>query len=96
MPEVGGDLCAYADPHQIESFAKPIIRLVRDAAHYAASVDAIRARPLRTWAETASDIAASVRGFDAPARLDKSRPTGIARGRDEARHGRPTENCAPS
>jgi glycosyltransferase involved in cell wall biosynthesis len=88
MPEVGGDLCAYADPHQIESFARPIIRLVRDAEYYAASVDAIKARRLRTWAETASEIAASVRGFGAAARLSQSQPT-------EARHCRPIENYAP-
>ena len=49
MPEVGGALCEYADPHAIDSFAAPIIRLVRDADFYHASVAAIRAAPLRTW-----------------------------------------------
>ena len=60
MPEVGGALCSYADPHQIESFADPIMRLVRDADFHAQSVAAIKASPLRTWADAASDIAASV------------------------------------
>ena len=60
MPEVGGDLCAYADPDRIDSFARPIVSLVGDAAHYAASVAAIKASPLRTWAQAADAIAAFV------------------------------------
>ena len=95
MPEVGGDLCAYADPHRIDSFAPPIIRLVHDDAYYAASVGAIKARPLRTWAEAANDIAASVCGFDAT-RLSGSRPAYMAHGRDEAGPFRPKENRAPA
>ena len=59
-PEVGGDLCSYADPSRIDSFARPIIRLVRDAEFYSASVAAIKASPLRTWAHAAAEIAALV------------------------------------
>ena len=62
MPEVGGDLCSYADPSRIESFAPPIIRLVRDAEFYAASTAAIEASPLRTWARAADEIAGFVCG----------------------------------
>jgi glycosyltransferase involved in cell wall biosynthesis len=60
MPEVGGTLCSYADPNQIETFAAPIMSLVRDAEFYRASVAAIRASRLRTWAQAADDIAAFV------------------------------------
>ncbi len=53
MPEVGGTLCSYADPKDIDGFAAPIIRLVQNAEHYDASVAAIRASSLRTWRESA-------------------------------------------
>ncbi len=56
MPEVGGPLCSYADPGAIESFAAPIIRLVRDADFHRASVAAIHASRLRTWRETADTL----------------------------------------
>ncbi len=56
MPEVGGSLCAYADPRAIESFAGPILRLVHDADFHRASVAAIQASPLRTWRETADAL----------------------------------------
>ena len=46
MPEVGGDLCCYGDPHDIGSFAHPIMRLVSDANFYAQSVAAIKSEPL--------------------------------------------------
>ncbi len=60
MPEVGGDLCLYGDPHDIETFAGPIIRLIRDAEFHANAVAAIKASPLRTWAEAATEVAAAV------------------------------------
>ncbi len=60
MPEVGGDLCFYGDPHDIDTFAAPIVRLVRDAEFHASAVAAIKASQLRTWAEAASEIAAAV------------------------------------
>jgi glycosyltransferase involved in cell wall biosynthesis len=60
MPEVGGDLCLYGDPHDIETFAGPIIRLIRDAEFHANAVAAIKASPLRTWAEAASEVAGAV------------------------------------
>jgi glycosyltransferase involved in cell wall biosynthesis len=56
MPEVGGALCAYGDPVRIDSFAEPIVRLVRDPGFYDASVAAIRASVLRTWRDTAEDL----------------------------------------
>ena len=56
MPEVGGALCAYADPHAIDSFAEPIIRLVRDGDFHDASVSAIRAARLRTWKDAADAL----------------------------------------
>ncbi len=60
MPEVGGALCLYGDPHDIGTFAEPILRLARDAEFRARAVAAIKASPLRTWAEAASEIAAAV------------------------------------
>jgi glycosyltransferase involved in cell wall biosynthesis len=71
MPEVGGSLCAYADPHAIDSFAAPILRLVHDADFHRASVAAIRASRLRTWRETADALLDATlpvrsRGADAP------------------------------
>jgi glycosyltransferase involved in cell wall biosynthesis len=59
MPEVGGSLCSYADPRAIDSFAEPIIRLVRDADFHRASVAAIHASRLRTWRETADALLAA-------------------------------------
>ncbi|WP_170153305.1 glycosyltransferase family 4 protein [Roseiarcus fermentans] len=56
MPEVGGALCSYADPHAIDSFASPIIRLVQDAEFFRSSVAAIRASRLRTWRESAEAL----------------------------------------
>ena len=71
MPEVGGSLCAYADPQAIDSFAAPIIRLVRDADFHRACVAAIHASRLRTWRETAdalldATLPVRLRGADAP------------------------------
>ncbi len=56
MPEVGGDLCLYADPRDIDSFAGPIVRLVRDEDFYRGAVASIRAAPLRTWKEAAEGL----------------------------------------
>jgi glycosyltransferase involved in cell wall biosynthesis len=60
MPEVGGDLCFYGDPHDIDTFAEPIVRLARDPEFHAKAVAWIKAAPLRTWAEAASEVAAAV------------------------------------
>ena len=60
MPEVGGKLCSYADPSRIETFAPPIIGLVRDAEFYTASAGAIKASRLRTWAQASAEIIAFV------------------------------------
>ena len=60
MPEVGGTLCFYGDPHDIDTFAEPIVRLVRDAEFHANAVAAIKASPMRTWAQAASEVAAAV------------------------------------
>ena len=60
MPEVGGSLCFYGDPHDIDTFADPIIRLVREPEFHASAVAAIKASRLRTWAEAASQVIAAV------------------------------------
>ena len=77
MPEVGGALCIYGDPHDINTFAEPITRLVRDADFHANAVAAIKASRLRTWAEAASDIAAAV--SPSPRGASRIRPLGRPR-----------------
>jgi glycosyltransferase involved in cell wall biosynthesis len=73
MPEVGGSLRFYGDPHDIDTFADPIIRLVREREFHANPVAAINASRLRTWAEAASEVVAAVsqtpRGRPWPSRV---------------------------
>lgn len=57
VPEVGGDLCLYADPLDIAAFAPPILQLAQDRALRAATAAKIEASPLRTWSRAASEIA---------------------------------------
>lgn len=60
MPEVGGTLCFYGDPHDIDTFAAPIIRLVREPEFHASAVARIRASCSRTWAQAAGEVVAAV------------------------------------
>lgn len=58
--EAGGALCLYADPHDIDSFAPPLRRLASEPGFAAAAACAIRASPLRRWAEVGAEISASL------------------------------------
>jgi glycosyltransferase involved in cell wall biosynthesis len=60
IPEVGGDLCVYADPHRIESFAAPILRFIEDRSALETSIAKIRSSPLRTWPQVSADIASVI------------------------------------
>jgi len=90
MPEVGGALWFYSDPHDIDAFAQPIIRLVRDAEFHASAVAAIKASRLRTWAEAASEIAAAV--SPSPRGASRIRPPGG----DGARESPPPDDRVPA
>jgi glycosyltransferase involved in cell wall biosynthesis len=96
MPEVGGDLCFYGDPHDIDSFAAPIIKLVRDSEFYANAVAAIKARPLRTWAEAANDIAASLSGFADRERGARSLRMRTPQGQSDTRECPPPDDRIPA
>jgi glycosyltransferase involved in cell wall biosynthesis len=74
MPEVGGPLCLYGDPRDIDTFAEPILRLARDSEFHARSIAAIKASPLRSWSQAASEIVAAVAGSSRE--TQRSRPRG--------------------
>ena len=95
MPEVGGHLCSYGDPHHIDSFAAPIMRLVRDGDFYAQSVAAIKASPLRTWDDAASDIATSVSGLRVGARARPAQ-TSVSQYDGEKRKCPPPDDRIPA
>ncbi len=67
MPEVGGALCQYGEPRAIDSFAPPVLRLIRDEAFYNASVAAIQASKLTTWAKSARALLQAVSRPSSPA-----------------------------
>ena len=60
LPEVGGDLCVYADPTRPESFAQAILRLVEDRAFRERTSARIREAPLRAWTQVCAEIEAVV------------------------------------
>ncbi len=91
MPEVGGALCLYGDPHAIDTFAEPVIRLVRDAEFRANAVAVIKASPLRTWAQAAAEIAAAV-SLSPCATARSRRP----RAQDGAAEGSPPDDRVPA
>jgi glycosyltransferase involved in cell wall biosynthesis len=76
MPEVGGDMVEYCDPHSIDSIMAACRRLIEDPDHRAALEARISAASLRQWADVADDLlaaldaqAARTSGHDTPARL---------------------------
>jgi glycosyltransferase involved in cell wall biosynthesis len=60
LPEVGGDLCLYADPHRFGSFAGPVSKLVEDKDFFDASVARIKSSRLRTWSQAAKEIVGAI------------------------------------
>ena len=56
MPEVGGDMVEYCDPHAVSSIAAAARRLLRDPGRRVALEARIAASTLRTWDDLARDI----------------------------------------
>ncbi len=60
MPEVGGDLADYFDPHDLDSMAVALRRPIVDPAYRAAREREIAAAELRDWSAAAADLIAAV------------------------------------
>ncbi|MEO0380946.1 MAG: glycosyltransferase family 1 protein [Pseudomonadota bacterium] len=57
MPEVGGDMVEYCDPHSITSIADAVRRLASDPEHKAALEARIADAQLRQWSDVGADVA---------------------------------------
>lgn len=60
IPEVGGNLCCYADPQNIGTFREPIERLSQDHDFRNAMADKIKSSKLRTWKAYAQEAATHI------------------------------------
>lgn len=60
MPQVGGDLADYIDPHDLDGMGRAIARLITEPAALEAREAAIRAAPLRRWGDVATETYAAV------------------------------------
>lgn len=60
LPEVGGDLVRYCDPLSVTSIAEAAEELIRSPEKRLALEKRIRATPLRSWADVATDFAAAL------------------------------------
>ncbi len=58
LPEVGGDLVEYCDPHSIDSIAEACLGLIRDPARRQALEERIKSAKLRSWSDVAADLLA--------------------------------------
>lgn len=56
MPEVGGDLVDYADPHSFEEIREKALRLIVDDAYRSSRVEQIRGAKLRRWSDVADEL----------------------------------------
>lgn len=56
MPEVGGDMCDYADPHDLNDLYRKVERIAFDADHRLAFERRIQSGNLRRWADVADEI----------------------------------------
>lgn len=61
MPEVGGDMVEYCDPHRIESIEAACLRLIDDPGHRAELEARIARAHLRNWDDVARDMLEAVR-----------------------------------
>lgn len=66
MPEVGGDMVEYCDPHSIPGIAAACRRLVADADRKAALEARIAKASLRGWTDVSHDIATALQSGTAP------------------------------
>lgn len=62
VPEVGGDLVAYCDPHSIASIAECARRLIQDEEHRAELERRIADARLRGWDDVAQEVLSVVTG----------------------------------
>lgn len=60
LPEVGGDLVEYCDPHSIASIQAACTRLIADPDHRRALEARIAQANLRTWSDVAQDLLKAV------------------------------------
>ena len=60
MPEVGGDLVEYCDPHDIDDIEAACLRLIDDPAHRRALEARIGSARLRSWDDVATDMLAAI------------------------------------
>jgi glycosyltransferase involved in cell wall biosynthesis len=56
MPQVGGDLADYVDPHDPDDLYQAVAKAIRQPDHVRARERRIRDTARRSWAETAQDI----------------------------------------
>lgn len=63
MPEVGGDMVEYCDPHSLDSIETACLRLIDEPAHRVMLEDRIAKASLRSWDMVAQDVLEAVRSF---------------------------------
>lgn len=56
MPEVGGDMVEYCDPHSLDSIETACLRLIDDPAHRLELEERIANAQLRSWNDVAEDM----------------------------------------
>lgn len=61
MPEVGGNMVEYCDPHSLDSIEAACLRLIDEPAHRIMLEDRISKAHLRSWDEVVRDMLAAVR-----------------------------------
>lgn len=61
MPEVGGDMVEYCDPHSLGSIEAACLRLIDDPQHRAELEERIAKAQLRSWDEVAHDMLKAIR-----------------------------------
>jgi glycosyltransferase involved in cell wall biosynthesis len=60
MPEVGGDMVEYCDPHSLDDIEAACLKLIDDPGHRQALEARIRSARLRSWDDVAADIFAAI------------------------------------
>lgn len=60
MPEVGGDMVEYCNPHNIDSIEAACLKLIDDPQHRGALEARISTTDLRTWEDVTQDMLAAV------------------------------------
>ena len=61
MPEVGGNMVEYCDPHSLDSIETACLRLIDDPDHRAQLEERIASAHLRSWDDVAHDMLEAVR-----------------------------------